>query len=292
VDVTQALLELGGIASHSLLVQAVPRHEIRTAVAAGRIVRVGRGQYLLPDVDEHRAAAAGLSACLMLLSAARHWEWPVKLPPEQPQLLVPRGRNVSAGRRARVELHWGEVSQDELAAGVTSKVRTVLDCARMLPFDVSLAVVDSALRDGVTRTELLLACERLPRTGRARAYRVVELGDARAANPFESVLRAIVIEMGAEFVPQVWIGSTGRADLVDPARRVVLEADSFEFHSDTAALNRDMKRYNAFLCEGHLVVRFGWRHVMFEQDYVRQVVTAVLTPQGRSVRWCPRCDAA
>ena len=286
------LLESGGIAPHSVLVQAVPRHEIRVAVAEGRIVRIGRGRYSLPDADEHRSAAARLSACLMLLSAARHWEWPVKLPPVKPQLLVPRGRNVSAGRRARVELRWGEVSRGELEAGVTTKVRTVLDCARLLPFDVALAVVDSALRDGVTKTALLLACKRLPRNGRARAYRVVELGDPGAANPFESVLRAIVIEMGAPFVPQVWIGNIGRADLADPERKVVLEADSFEFHADAAALNSDMERYNAFLCEGHVVVRFGWRHVMFEQDYVRQVVTAVLAPQGRSVRWCPRCDAA
>jgi very-short-patch-repair endonuclease len=72
----------------------------------------------------------------------------------------------------------------------------------------------------------------------------------------------------------------------------VVEADSFEFHSDAAALHRDMERYNAFLGEGHLVLRFGWRHAMFEQDYVREMVTAVITPQGRSVRWCPRCDAA
>ena len=64
----------------------------------------------------------------------------------------------------------------------------------------------------------------------------------------------------------------------------MIEADSFEFHSDSAALHSDMERYNGFLCEGHIVIRFGWRHAMFEQDYIRQVVTAVIAPQGRSVR--------
>ena len=293
MDVTQALLEAGGIARHSVLVPFIPRHEVRAALAAGRIVRVGHGCYSLPDADEHRAAAARLSGCLALLSAARYWQWPVKLPPERPQIVVPRGRKVSAARRAGVDLRWGAVTQQELAAGVTSKVRTVLDCARLLPFDAALAVVDSALRDGVTKTELLLACDRLSRKGRARAFRVIEVGDVRAANPFESVIRAIVIALvGAEFEPQIWIGSIGRADLVDRRRRVVIEADSFEFHSDAVALAGDIERYNAFLCEGHVVVRFAWKHAMFEQAYVRETVRAVIAPSGRSVRWCPSCDAA
>lgn len=293
MDLAQALLEAGGIAPRSVLLQVATRHQVGAALKKGGIVRVGRGRYSLPDVDEHRAAAAGLSGVLCLLSAARHWGWPVKLPPERPQVLVPRGRNVSAARRAGIDLRWGAVAPGELAEGITSKVRTVLDCARLLPFDAALAVVDSALRDEVTKTELLLACQRLPRRGRSRAYRVVELGDTRAANPFESVLRGILMDVpGASFEPQVWIGNIGRADLVDRERRLAVEADSFEFHADALALNRDIERYNAFLGEGHLVLRFAWKHAMFEQDYVRATVSAVTASEGRSVRWCPRCDAA
>ncbi len=293
MDLTQALLETGGIARASVLLSVATKHDLRVAVRAGAIVRVARGRYSLPGVDEHRAAAARLDGTLCLLSAARYWDWPVKLPPDSPQVLVPKGRNVSASRRAGVDLRWGAVTPEERATGVTSKVRTVLDCARWLPFDAALAVVDSALRSGVTRTELLLACARLPRTGRSRAYSVIEQGDARAANPFESVLRAVLHDIaGADFEPQVWVGTIGRADLVDREHRVVVEADSFEFHSDAAALNRDMVRYNGFLGEGHIVIRFGWKHAMFEQDYVREAVRAVVAPQGRSVRWCPRCDAA
>ena len=130
-------------------------------------------------------------------------------------------------------------------------MRTVLDCARFLPFDAALAVADSALRSGVTRTELLLACARLPRTGRARAFRVVELADARAANAFESVLRAVLMDVpGTHFEPQVWIGNLGRPDLVDLVDMVVVEADSFEFHSDSASLNHDMERYNVVRLRG------------------------------------------
>jgi very-short-patch-repair endonuclease len=293
VDVTQALLEAGGIASTHVLLGVVSRHELRGAVQRGSVVRVGRGRYSLADVDEHRSAAVALAGARCLLSAARHGGWSVKLPPERPQIVVPRGRKVAISRRAGVDLRRGEVTPAELAEGVTSKVRTVLDCARRLPLDAALAVVDSALRDGVSKTELLLVCARLPRKGRARAFKVIEMGDRRAANPFESVLRSVLEDVvGARFEPQVWVGNIGRADLVDRKHRIVVEADSFEFHSDSASLNRDMERYNAFLGEGHVVLRFGWRHAMFEQDYVRATVTAVLAPQGLSVRWCPRCDAA
>lgn len=241
----------------------------------------------MPGVEEREAAAARLNGALGLISAAQAHQWPIRLPPDEPQIVVPRGRNAPAGRRAGAQVRWGEVSPAELEAGRTSEVRTVLDCARFLPLEDALAVADSALRAGLTKTELLLHCQRLPRTGRSRAYRVVELATAKAANPFESALRAIVLEIpGSHFHPQLWVGNTGRADLVDEVNKLVLEADSFEFHSDSAALNRDIERYNAFICDRYLLLRFGWRHVMFEQDYVRATVSSLIAPVGRSVRPC------
>jgi hypothetical protein len=293
MEVAQALLEVGGIADHQTLLRVCSRHQLSTATRSGDAVHLTRGRYALPGLDEHRTAAASLGGALDLLSAARHWGWKVKLPPARPQVVVPRGRNVSSTRRKGIDLRWGEVSADELAAGVTSEERTVLECARRLPFDAALAVVDSALRGGQSRTSLLLATGRLPRTGRSRAYRVVELGSVLAANPFESVMRAVLEDVpGARFRPQVWVGNIGRADLVDPVHRAIVECDSFEFHSDADALNHDMERYNAFVCEDHLVLRFGWKHAMFRQDYVRATVGAVIAAQERSAGRCSSCRSA
>lgn len=293
MEVGQALLQAGGIADAGPLLTVCSRHQLVKAVASGEAVRLGRGRYGLPGTEQGRAAAASLNGALRGLSAARHWGWKVKFPPVEPQVLVPRGRNVPADRRHGVDLRWGEVTRAELEQGVTSQVRTALDCARHLPFDAALAVVDSALRAGLSRTTLLLACARLPRSGRSRAYRVVELATALAANPFESVVRAVLHDVpGARFRPQVWVGNTGRADLVDEVHRIVVECDSFEFHADAAALHRDMERYNAFVCEQHLVLRFGWTHAMFEQDYLRATVAAAISAQERSVRPCAGCSAA
>ena len=293
MDVAQAVLEVGGVAERRALLEVCSRKALDAAVAAGEAVRLTRGRYALPGLDEHLAAAVSLGGALDRLSAARHWGWKVKFPPGQPQVVVPRGRNVPAVRREGIDLRWGEVSTSELAAGVTSKERTVLECGRWLPYDDALSVSDSGFRDGQSRTSLLLACNRLPRTGRSRAIRVVEQGTHLAANPFESVMRSILESVPkACFRPQVWIGNIGRADLVDKKHHLVVECDSFECHSDAESLNSDMERYNAFVCEEQLVLRFGWNHAMFRQDYVRATVGAVINAQERSVRRCPACRAA
>lgn len=96
----------------------------------------------------------------------------------------------------------------------------------------ALAVADSALRAGVDPERLLAAAKAAPRTGRAKAVRVATEADVRAANPFESCLRAVAIDVpGLALVPQQWIGHIGCVDLYDAALGVV-EAESFEFHSD------------------------------------------------------------
>jgi very-short-patch-repair endonuclease len=60
---------------------------------------------------------------------------------------------------------------------------------------------------------------------------------------------------------------------------MVLEAESFEWHGDRAALRRDARRYNAMVVDGWLVLRFSWEDVMFQPEYVR----AVLVAAGRFV---------
>ena len=78
--------------------------------------------------------------------------------------------------------------------------------------------------------------------GSAR-WRVTRM--ARAANPFESVLRAITIEAGLHFDVQHPIEVTGMTvhpDLADLEARVILEADSWEFHTGREAHVRDCWR--------------------------------------------------
>lgn len=240
-------------------------------MAEGRLIRIAHGLYGLPGLERDQVTARALSGVLSHTSAALHHGWAVKTPPACPHVTVPRKRRVSPARRAGVQLHYAEVvcSEDGLA---TSPEQTVIDCTR-LPLDEALSVADSALRAGVGRESLRLAAERSPRTGRARALRVVELADGRTANPFESVVRALSLELPAlRLVPQVWVPGYGRPDLHDDALGLVVECDSFTFHSARSAVVHDVERYNAAAILGLGLLRFAWEHAMLRQDYVRDTL--------------------
>ncbi|MEP7092254.1 MAG: DUF559 domain-containing protein [Nocardioidaceae bacterium] len=70
--------------------------------------------------------------------------------------------------------------------------------------------------------------------------------------------------MGRDF----WV----QPDLVDPARRVVAEADSFAWHGSRSALREDAQRYNNLVVRGWRVLRFSWEDVMHDPAYVRRTL--------------------
>ena len=174
------------------------------------------------------------------------------------------------------------VTRREVESGVTAPLRTVIDCARHVDFDEALAVADSAVRAGDVTTEELRGAAPQIRGMRATAVRRVLLhADARAANPFESVLRALALDAGLDVVPQRELGlGTGvvHPDLVDEERRMVLEADSFSFHTGRRAHRSDCARYNLLVLLGWRVLRFTWEQVMHEQTYVRWALGLAVDP--------------
>lgn len=281
MDVVEALTRLGGVADTATPAAATSRRKVRTALARGEIVRVGRGHYALPTAQEAARAAARLSGVSSHLSAAAFWGWKTKRPPARPHVTVPRKRKVIAERRRGVHLHFADLTDEERRRGLTDPGRTVIDCAKHLPFDEALAVADSALRNGdLTRAELLELADQVPTSGRTECQRVAREADGRADNPFESVLRAISLDVdGLRLQPQQVIATRPhviRPDLVDHRLRIVVEAESFEFHSDRAALARDCERYNELGVLGWVVYRFTWGHVMNAPWYVRQVLDAAV----------------
>jgi very-short-patch-repair endonuclease len=275
-----ALERLGGVASAGQLLDLVPRHEVTRAVKTREITRLTRGRYGLPDADHARRVATRLSGVLALRSAAIEHGWPVKTRPPVPEVAVPRNRKVTRSKGAR--LVWVRGLDTSLRA--TPPLQTVLACARSLPFDEALTIADAGLRSGsVTLTELVEAADLTRGAGAARVRRVARHATAKAANPFESVLRAITLEAGLDLEAQQTVEVTGmtlRPDLADLEARVVLEADSWEFHTGREAHMRDCWRYNEFVAEGWLVLRFTWWHVMEQPDYVLDVLSRVY---GRSL---------
>ena len=90
--------------------------------------------YALPGCDAARLAAAGVGGVVSHLSAAQHWGWKLKLPPERPTVTVPRRR--SRLTADGIEVHWADLAPHQVHCGVTTK-QTVIDCARVYAFDVA-----------------------------------------------------------------------------------------------------------------------------------------------------------
>lgn len=269
MDAVPALTRLGGIGSTADLLQLTTRKRLRRAVADRTIVHVSRGRYALPSADLARSLAAEIDGHLRLLSAVAHWRWESKWPAPYPQLGVARRPD------RPVEAELFVVPRSDIDGWATSKVQTVLDCAVELPFDEALAVADSALRHrDVTRDELEAAMPNDP-----RVHRVVAHATPLAANPFESVLRAILVEAGIGVVPQ-WATTIGRVtyhpDLAEPFAGLAIEANSWGFHASKAEHDADCRRYNALVVGGWTVLRFTWEQVMFRPWEVVAAVRGAL----------------
>lgn len=286
VDALEALGRLGGIADRRDLLRLTTARQLAAAVDAGLALRVRRGRYRLPHADRALTRAAELGGAASHLSAAQLHGWEVPFPQTTPWITVPR--NSKAPRSSRYHLFWADLTEN--SGPVTGCMRTVIDCARRLPFAVALAVADSALRHGdIDGQALQRAAAAVRGKGAAQARRVAQHASGLAANPFESVLRALALDAGLDAVPQLAIEVRGvvvHPDVGDRDRRVVLEADSWEFHTGKAAHERDCWRYTVLVCAGWLVLRFTWWQVMHDPEFVTECLREVL------VRADQRADAA
>ena len=272
MDPVDALTRLGGIATAAELLELTTRKRLRRAVSAGHVVHVSRSRYALPSGDAARAVAVEIDGHLRLLSAAAHWGWKVKWPAPFPQVQAA----VKPAEPVDAWLAIGALPPCALDGWATSRVQTVLDCAAELPFDEALAVADSALRSGEVSREQLEGG--LGAGAPDAVRRVVHHASPLAANPFESVLRAILIEAGFAVVPQ-WAttigGITYHPDLADPFAGIAIEANSWAHHATKADHDADCVRYNALVVGGWIVLRFTWEQVMFSPgDVVATVRSA------------------
>jgi very-short-patch-repair endonuclease len=280
----------GGFCTRAAALEATSRAEVEAALAMGAIVWISRGRYALPDLELAVMTAHGMNAVLSHTSAVVWHGWELKNLPEKTHVIVPRRRRTASAPLVRA--HHVDLRPEEVRGAIcTSPERTLVDCLRTLPFDEALVIADSALRHGVDPEVLPRIGGSVRGPGRPAVLRVVRAADGRAANPFESTLRAIAMDVpGLQVQPQrliVGTRQTVRPDLVDMHLHLAIEADSFEWHGGRADLKKDARRYNFLVADGWLVLRFSWEDVMFDPAYVLDVLQTVVHARTQ-VLGCPR----
>jgi very-short-patch-repair endonuclease len=295
VSGVEVLELLGGVATWSMLTRHCRPAEIRRLAATGDLVLDSRGHYALPQADESLRAASRLSAVLSHRSAAQFHGWAQKHPPAIPELTVAKNRKLTPSQLRGVAIHRAMLAPSDIDGPATSRQRTIADCLRSLPEDEALAIADSVLRSKAeTSSSLRVLAATLRGPGSGQARRVSAAATGLSTNPFETELRRLATIAGLDVRPQVPLYAgrfLGRPDLVDVDRRIVLEADSFEWHGSRRALVRDARRYNRFVAAGWLVLRFTWEDVMCAPDDVLVVLDAV-EPRGRTYCHCCRSECA
>ncbi len=282
--VVARLVDCGGAAGRAELVRACGLATFKRALEDGRLVRVARGRYVLGTATDSVRQAAARCGVLSYRSAAQQHGWAQRKVPARPDVTFARNRRVPREWRAAITPHWSDLPPHDIDGLATSPRRTLVDCMRMLKLNESVPIVDSAVRCGdISPRDLRELARSMRGRGRVRAMYVAAMATKLAANAFESGLRAIAATVpGLRVRPQAPMRvarrrdgprSVLRPDLIDEALGIVIEAESFEWHGEVAALSRDCARYNALANTGWLVVRFSWYQVTFQPDYVHWVLT-------------------
>jgi hypothetical protein len=288
MDLISQVTLLGGICDRATLVGLRGRSEVDDALREGVLVRDARGRYALPTTRPALRTANRVSGVLSHRSAAQYWGWAQKTPPPLPEVTFERTRRVDPSLRKILVPHWCELGPDDVENGVTSQVRTLVDCMRNLPWDEAVAIVNSAIRaDDFTQAEVKRIAERTKGRGRRRICEVAAAVTGQCANPLEAVLYAqALLVPGLDVVPQhsIVVPGTTRTlhpDLGDPALMIAIEAEGFGSHSTPRQLTSDCRRYNTFALLGWYVIRFSWWHVFHEPAYVQKVLVEAVALVSR-----------
>lgn len=274
MDVFSSMRRAGSVArTGDLLRWGATRHQLRSAVDAGSLVRVRKGLYALPDAPPEYIAALGMNARLTCASAApHHGLW----------LLTPPGRlHVSCvGRNGgRYVNHQFRTVEPHPLLPICGVVDTLLHALQCLPAVEAAVVVESSLRRGDTVKPFLEARLQGNRNGKARA--ALELVTGCGESALEVVARILFRGAGFYCETQVPIAGVGRVDFVLEGF-VVVEVDGDKYHSDRGARNRDRRRNNELIARGYLYLRFSYEDIMYHQDYVLDRIRVVLS--GRVIR--------
>jgi very-short-patch-repair endonuclease len=225
------------------------------------------------------AAFAGPSAAFLLgVPHAAEFTDPVHVVvPTDARLYARQGVRVH-----RVDLKPGDVEPDGGGLPRTTPTRTVWDLAGWLEPVRAVPIIDSLYRSGVVderAVDAYITARRWQR-GHRRATRTVELADARAQSPPESVLRVRLMLNG---IPRPVVQHEVRLssvilhpDLAWPEYRVAMEYDG-EWHGDPRQLHHDRRRLNKLVADGWIVL-----HVTNEG--LRRTFTTVLTELRTALR--------
>lgn len=286
LPIDQFVRASGGIAPRQQILNAGHSpNAIAWNVGQGRLVRVRRAWYALPDAEPDRVNAVRLGGRLGSFSAAAsygiwrgldrdlHVSWKPHgnvAKPGRVQFDFPTSRSLPPGRS--VISHWRVDGFDEGPDAWRESVPQTL-AQILLSADQTAAMCscDSALNRGLLDVfQLFELFDRLPR----RFRRLRPLLDGRADSGLETIVRLWLVSIGLGVRSQVMIG--GRAVDLLVGTSLVIETDGREWHSEEERFNSDRIRTAQLQSRGYTVIKLSYLMITFNWPLVEAVVRSAL----------------
>lgn len=284
-----------------LVAEGADYQGLAVRVRAGGLYRVRHGAYstTLPRdaVERHRGLVDGTwplfggGSVLSHASAGIEYGLPVPEPDLlRVQLTRPSGGHGRVG--PCVHVHYAPLSEAEIVEingrPVTSLERTAADLSRCAFYDRSVSVLDAALYLGASADEIrrVLGSQRRWH-GVPVARRALAFADGRAESVGESISRVQIVQSGLpmpELQYAVFSASgrwLARSDFAWPAFRVIGEFDGRVKYRGPAESVADVvmaekAREQAIQGAGWTVVRWGWRDLQGQGDFVARLRRALI----------------
>ncbi|HEY2162242.1 MAG TPA: DUF559 domain-containing protein [Solirubrobacteraceae bacterium] len=283
-----------GCVTHSqLLDSGISRHRIYQAIKVGTLHRRHSGVYvvghlaLAPYANEAAALlACGEAAVISHRSAAWLWGLLSERPTEVDVTLIGSQCRPKQGiRRHRVKRLDDRSLRRRHGLPATSPARTVIDLAA----EASDAELERAIAEGraqglIREGELERALEEAgtrPGTGRLRALLRAEGDPGITRSEGERILRRYLRAAGlAQPVTNRKVGRW-EPDFLWREERVIVELDSWPFHRDRRAFERDRRKDMAMRDAGYTVIRITGRQLKDEPLMVIAHIARALDRAGR-----------
>jgi len=284
-----ATAQHGVVHRRQLRTLGVSDSAIGRRAASGRLHRVHRSVYAVGHtvLGAHGRWLAAVLACrpgavLSHSSAGALWDIrssaagriDVTVPgagrPAVPRLRVHRAR----------ELRAGDVTTHR-AIPVTSPARTILDLAATLPERALEKVLDRAERAEVTdrRALLAIAAASNGHRGSARLLRVLSEHVPGTTVTRSELEERMLLLCRAHGLPRPLVNHHVEGievDFVFRGARLLVEADSWRYHRDRDAFERDRERDAIFARAGYRVLRFTDRQMRADPQAVAATIAALM----------------
>lgn len=284
--------QFGLVARWQALGAGITAREFDYRVAHGRLIRVYPGVYRLRGVAYTRemrwlaaVLAGGRGAFLSHQAAAVVHHFDIRR--VMPVVSTPHARHpeIDGVTWHRTRRHGDLVVVNKIP--VTTKARTILDCAAVMPYEPYEPFVQDAVTSGRIQIDSLLAIlDRRGGRGVAGTRKLrAALENGLVSADIESRLELLVARIiDRARVPRPTrqhpvVGADGKQYLLDnfwPGANIAVEADGRRWHGNAEQARRTRARARAITATGIDLYVYGWAEATETPDDVRREVEAIV----------------